>query len=182
MVFLAFTFIIVFIVFLRVYRIILLEKSITNIDTSDINASEAVGYFIAKEYNLLKFFKKTGLKFIFTSLCVSLMLLFNISANVSIWPNVEGLSMDDKQNSIAFRNFRRGSCINEFTALKPALETAILNGYNTKDIIGIFGEPNSKNSEGTILEYNLLPGTVGCKGLIIVENDKVIKYSIGGCN
>jgi hypothetical protein len=182
MIFLAFILIIVFIVFLRVYRIVLLEKSISNIDSFDIKSTTAVDYFITKEHNLFKFFKKTGLKLFFSSICISSMLLFTISANVSIWPNVKGLTMDDKQNSIAFRNFRGSSCINEFTALKPALETAKLNGYNSKDIIGIFGEPNSKNSEGTIFEYNLLPGTVGCKGLIILENDRVINYDIGGCN
>jgi hypothetical protein len=158
-----------------------MEKSTVSMDYSYIKPSTAVGYFITKEHNLFNFFKKTHLKLFFSSLCVTSLLLFTISANVSIWPNVKGLTMDDKQNSIAFRNFRGSSCINEFVALKLALETAKLNGYNSKDIIGIFGEPNSKNTEGTIFEYSLLPGIVGCKGLIILENDIVIDYNIEGC-
>ncbi len=182
MILLAFTLIMVFTLFLRVYKIVLLEKFTDNIDSFNVKSSTAVGYFVTKEHSLFKFFKKARLKFIFSSICIMSMLLFTISANVSIWPNVKGLSMDDKQNSIAFRNFKGSSCINEFTALKPALETAKINSYNSEDIIGIFGEPNLSNAEGTIFEYNLLPGTLGCKGVIIFRNDKVVSYSIEGCN
>ena len=171
-----------FILFLRVYKIVLTDKLVGNVDSFNVKSSTATGYFISKELGLFNFFKKFYLKSIFSTICIVSVLLFNISANVSIWPNVKGLSMDDKQNSIAFRNFRGSSCINEFTALKPALETAKLNGYTSEDIIGLLGEPNFVNADGTVFEYNLLPGTVGCKGVINMQNDKVISYNIDGCN
>ena len=182
MILFAFLLAITFVLFLRVYKIVLIEKNVGNVDSFDVKSSTATGYFISKELSLFNFFRKFHLKFAFSTVCIASILLFNISANVSIWPNVKGLSMDDKKNSIAFRNFRGSSCINEFTALKPALETAKLNGYNGKDIIGIFGEPSLTNSTRTIFQYNLLPGTLGCKGIIVFENDKVVSYSIEGCN
>ncbi|MFY7965713.1 MAG: hypothetical protein ACOVO1_12515 [Chitinophagaceae bacterium] len=122
------------------------------------------------------------MKYLFSTICVSIVLLFTISANVSIWPNVKGLSLEDKQNSIAFRNFRGGSCINEFNSLKPALSAAKNNEYEMKDIIGILGEPNNIKENGTVLEYSLLPGKEGCKGIIKLNDNRVVDYFIENCN
>jgi hypothetical protein len=181
MILMAFILTITFIFSLRVFSLVLTEKLSGTVDTSKIDSSIAMDYFPGKEQRLFQIFSKFRLKYVFTSMCVSTMLLFTISANVSIWPNVKGLSLEDKQNSIAFRNFRGGSCINEFNALKSALDAAKMYGYETKDVIGILGEPSSISSNGTVLEYSLLPGDTGCKGIVRLSDGKVVDYSVEGC-
>jgi hypothetical protein len=54
-------------------------------------------------------------------------------------------------------------------------------GYETKDVIGILGEPSSISSNGTVLEYSLLPGDTGCKGIVRLSDGKVVDYSVEGC-
>ena len=116
-----------------------------------------------------------------SAIFVSLMLLFNISANVSIWPNVKGLSIEDKSNSIVFRNMRGSNCINEFAAMKPVMDAAKTNGYIVADIIGIFGKPDIILNNGNTFKYSLFPSNNGCFGVIEFYNKRVVKYSIENC-
>ena len=113
---------------------------------------------------------------------ICLILLFNISANVSIWPNVKGLTPEDKQNSITFRSLRGSDCIIQFNALKPVLDAAERNDYTVADIKNILGKPDVISDNGNLLQYNLFPSNAGCVGLIECRNGKVIKCSMINCN
>ena len=93
--------IVLFITFLRVYKLVVLNKFFNEPISIESNVSPLESYFLTKELNAYTFIKKFKLRFVFSSICVCLVLLFNISANVSFWPNVKGLSLEDKQNSIA---------------------------------------------------------------------------------
>jgi hypothetical protein len=164
-----------------VFKIVLAEKLSGKFVVNTSNMSSIEGYCVRREFNFFQLFSKLKLKYLLSTVCVSTILLFTISANVSVWPNVKGLSLEDKQNSIAFRNFRGSSCINEFNALKPAFEAAKTNGYEIRDVIGILGEPNKISENGTVLEYSLLPGSESCKGIVKLEDNIVVEYSVDNC-
>lgn len=178
----AFVLILVFAFILRVYKIVLVEKFNGKIYYSGLESNTAKDYFVSKEYNFFNWFSKLKLKYVYSFCVVMILLLFNISANVSIWPNVKGLTIEDKQKSIEFRHFRGSNCISEFSALLPALEVGKLNNYTTSDIIRLLGEPNIKDKETNTFEYYLYAGENTCKGIIKFDNnDTVIASYINGC-
>ena len=167
---------------LRVYKLVFTNKHFNEPVEMESNASPAVGYFLTKEINAFNFINKFKLRFFFSSFCVVLVLLFNISANVSIWPNIKGLSSENKQHSIAFRSLRGSNCISEFAALKPVLDAAATNDYAVDDIISILGKPDAIVNNGNTLQYNLFPSNAGCIGLVECSNGKIVKCSIVNCN
>ncbi len=172
----------VFITLLRVYKLVVLNKFFNESVSIESNVSPLESYFLTKELNAYTFIKKFKLRFLFSTVCVWLVLVFNISANVSFWPNVKGLTLEDKQNSIAFRNLRGSNCINEFNALKSVLDNASKNDYTTSDITNILGSPDKVLNNGTTLQYNLFPSNTGCIGVVECNNNKVTKCSIKNCN
>jgi hypothetical protein len=147
-----------------------------------VNKAPAISYFLGKEIKAFLFIKKFKLKLFYSIICVGLILVFNISANVSIWPNVKGLNTTDKQNSIAFRGLRGSNCINEFMKLKPVLDAANYNRYSQSDVLKILGKPDTIVEGGTLLIYNLFPSSAGCKGVIRILDDKVVGCIIEKCD
>lgn len=166
---------------LRVYKLLLNDIAQDNNISNIPSASTAVGYFLNKEFVTHSYIKKTNTKVVFSTACVALILLFNISANVSIWPNIKGLTREDKQNSITFRNARGGNCINEFTVLKPVLEAAPKYKYISEDIINILGKPDAVLNNGTVYRYSLFPSSNGCVGIVAFSDGIVAKCSIENC-
>ncbi len=171
-----------FITLLRVYKLVFTNKYFNENIAKPSNASPMALYFIMREINTYQFIKKFKLRFFFSVLCIGFVLLFNISANVSIWPNIKGLTIEDKQNSIAFRNLRGSDCIKEFNALKPVLEAAGKNDYNAEDITSILGKPDAIFNNGNTLQYNLFPSNNGCVGKVEFNNGKVVSFSVTNCN
>ena len=171
-----------FITLLRVYKLVFTNKYFNETVSKPENASPLALYFIMKEINSFSFIKKFKLRFLFSTLSIAFVLLFNISANVSIWPNIKGLTIEDKQNSIAFRSLRGSDCIKEFNALKPVLEAASKNDYNVEDIKSILGKPDAVLNNGNTLQYNLFPSNNGCVGKIECNNGKIINFSVTNCN
>ncbi len=182
MILIAFLSTLLFAFFLRVFKIVLAEKHNGVTNFFDHKTATAKDYFISKEYHFFYWCSKLKLKYIYSFSVVMLLLLFNISANVSIWPNVKGLTIEDKQKSIEFRHFRGSNCINEFSSLLSALEIGKLNNYTTNDIIRLLGEPDIKDKATNTFEYYLYAGENTCKGIVkFNSNDTVIASYIDGC-
>ncbi len=173
-------FVIGFTFLLRVYKLQLKETRLGESIDSKIDTSSAKGYLYAKEYNAYQFIKRLNLRNIFTAGFVSTILMLNVSGHVSHWPNVKGLNIESKQNSIAFRNLRGGNCINEFNALKPVVTEVGMNNYLVEDIIGIFGNPDNISNDNTRFTYDLFPNG-NCKGVIDFNNGRVVSCSVKEC-
>jgi hypothetical protein len=181
--FLIFFFLVLlFIPLLRVYKLIFVEKLISENAFINVNKAPIIDYFLQKEIKVYQFIKKYKIKLPFSIACVCLILIFNISANVSIWHNIKGLTNDDKQTSIAFRGLRGSNCINEFIKLKPVLDAAKDNQYIESDVLNILGKPDMVAENGTVLIYNLFPSSAGCKGVITIASDKVVGCVVENCN
>lgn len=101
MILLACSSIVCFVLFLRMYRLQVSDKLNGHIADLQHSSSSAKDYFSTREIVLYNFIKKFNLKLLSNITFIVLLLLFNISANVSIWPNVKGLSLHDKENSVA---------------------------------------------------------------------------------
>ena len=181
MLLLACFFVVGFTFFLRVYKLQLKETRFYESIDSKIDSSSAQGYIYAKEYNAYQTIKRLNLRTIFTLFFVSTILMLNVSGHVSHWPNVKGLNLDNKQNSIAFRNLRGGNCINEFNALIPVVQETGTNTYMPEDIIGIFGKPDQSINDNTRFVYNLFPNGT-CHGIIDFNNGKVVSCIVENCN
>ncbi len=174
-------FVIAFTFLLRVYKLQLKETRLNEPLNSKLDTSSAEGYIYAKEYNAYQFIKRLKLRNIFTIIFVFAIIILNVSGHVSHWPNVKGLNIENKQNSIAFRNLHGGSCINEFNKLVPVVTEIGANNFLKEDIIGIFGNPDKVLNDGTRFEYNLFPNGT-CKGLIEFSEGKVSSCKITDCN
>ncbi len=177
MLLIACLFIIGFTFFLRVYKLQLKETRLNEHVESKIDSTTAQGYIYAKEYNAYQFIKRLKLRNIFSACFISIVLILNVSGHVSHWPNVKGLNIDNKQNSIAFRNLRGGNCINEFTALMPVVKEIGINNYLTEDIIGIFGKPDNVTNNDTRFTYDLFPNG-SSKGVIEFSEGKVVNCMV----
>ncbi len=173
-------FVIGFIFLLRVYKLQLKETRLNEFIESKIDSTTAQGYIYAKEYNAYQFIKRLKLRNIFSAIFVSMILILNVSGHVSHWPNVKGLNIESKQNSIAFRNLRGGNCINEFNALLPVVNEIGINNFLAEDIVGIFGKPDLTNNNDTRFVYNLFPNR-NCQGVIDFSQGKVVSCVITDC-
>jgi hypothetical protein len=170
-------FVIGFTFFLRVYKLQLKETRLNEFVESRIDNSTAKGYIYAKEYNTYQFIKKLKLRSVFTVIFFSAILMLNVSGHVSHWPNVKGLNIENKQNSIAFRNLRGSNCINEFSALMPVVKEVGMNSYLAEDIIGIFGKPDNISNDETRFTYDLFPNG-SSKGIIEFSGGRVVDCKI----
>lgn len=183
MILLACSSIVAFILFLRMYKLQVADKLNGSIADLQHSSSSAKDYFSTREIVLYNFVKKFKLKALSSFLFIGLFLLFNISANISIWPNVKGLTLNDKENSVAFRSLRGGNCINEFTALKPVLDAASTNNYDKEDIKGILGRPDKISTDGKVFYYNLHPSVAGCTGVVeFTAAGIAVKCNVQNCN